>query len=362
MFKYFYALLALVVTGCGGGESNVAPGINNNQSLASQFDKVSTDAAQKKLPDSSDSISMADFWTRQVTLGFSVTRSLVGYYDGSAKNIANAISTDPATNNAGSTIVTVVDPGHSAYNGDFVTISGAASSINGIPALALNNKFPITFINNNSYKIIVMGEATVKSTPATNLNFVYKFKECTGSQLITQNKAAGTTPKTYFDFLESLISTYEVKTTLDGCSPGSSDFKTTKYFAKDNPKSGSSLVYPLLGQRVEGGDFSTFNRTFDLPGGPIKSGDKGDIGTLMSYVGSSSGAYTGKSKLSYNILKNTATSLFIVISTENYDSNNFLLSTQTDVYAKETPASTDYGLVKTTVKYTNDRKNEVVIQ
>lgn len=362
MIKYFYICIAIIISGCGGGETNIAPGTNNSQSLASQFDNVSNDAAQKILPSSSDSISMADFWTRQVTLGFSVTRSVVGYYDGPTKNISNAISTDPATNTTDSTFITVLDPGHGAYDGDFVTISGAAGTINGISAVVINNKFPITYINNNTYKISVTGQAAVKSTPSTNLNFVYKFKECTGSQLVTQTKAAGTTPKTYFDFLESLVSIYEVKTNLVGCSPSSTDFKTTKYFAKDNPRPGSSLVYPLLGQRVEGGDFSTFNRTFDLPSAPIKSGDKGDIGTLMSYVGSSSGAYTGKSKLSYIILKNTATSLFIVINSENYDSNNFLLSTQTDVYAKDTPASADYGLVKTTVKYTNDRKNEVVIQ
>jgi hypothetical protein len=64
----------------------------------------------------------------------------------------------------GSTTVLVSDPGHGASDGDFVTISGVASDINGIPAASLNREFKLTFVSTSQYTITVDTPATSSST------------------------------------------------------------------------------------------------------------------------------------------------------------------------------------------------------
>lgn len=50
------------------------------------------------------------------------------------------------------TKVTVVDPAHGAYEGDFVEISGAVD-VGGIPADALNREFRVIYVDANTYQI-----------------------------------------------------------------------------------------------------------------------------------------------------------------------------------------------------------------
>ncbi len=74
-----------------------------------------------------------------------------------------------------STTVTVNDPGHGAQDGDFVTISGVAGAVNGIPAAALNREFRIVYVNSNSYTITTSSPATSGSTAGT-ATFAYQIQ------------------------------------------------------------------------------------------------------------------------------------------------------------------------------------------
>ena len=73
--------------------------------------------------------------------------------------VANAFTT---TN--GLTTVVINDTAHGAINGDFVTISGVAGPINGIPAADLNKEFRINYLTANTYSITVATPATSSGT------------------------------------------------------------------------------------------------------------------------------------------------------------------------------------------------------
>jgi hypothetical protein len=84
--------------------------------------------------------------------------------------ITNAFTTNTAT----PTVVVVNDPGHGAQTGDFVTISGVAGAVNGIPAASLNTEFQITYLTSNTFSItLATGVATSSGTTGT-ATFTYQ--------------------------------------------------------------------------------------------------------------------------------------------------------------------------------------------
>lgn len=86
------------------------------------------------------------------------------YYDitpiRKTSTLNNPFTTDTTTNSAGTTIVTVTDAGHGAINNDFVTFYGA-STFNGI---TVSGEYQLSFVNNNTYTIVVNGTATGSSS------------------------------------------------------------------------------------------------------------------------------------------------------------------------------------------------------
>ena len=90
---------------------------------------------------------------------------------------SNAFTTD------GTTTVQVNDTAHGAQAGDFVTISGVASAVNGIPAADLNKEFQIvSIVSNNAYTIVVATPATSSGTTGA-ATFTYQIT--TGSDVYT---------------------------------------------------------------------------------------------------------------------------------------------------------------------------------
>lgn len=95
------------------------------------------------------------------------------FYDITPIRDANAIASNAFTTVNGSTTVVVNDPGHGAANGDFVTISGVAGAVNGIPAAALNLEFRLTYLNAATYSITTASPATSSGT-AGAATFTYQ--------------------------------------------------------------------------------------------------------------------------------------------------------------------------------------------
>lgn len=86
------------------------------------------------------------------------------FYDITPIRDTNAVASNAFTTINASTTVVINDAGHGAEDGDFVTISGVAGAINGIPAAALNLEFRITYISSASYSITTASPATSSGT------------------------------------------------------------------------------------------------------------------------------------------------------------------------------------------------------
>jgi len=355
-------LIVLFVSGCGGSASSGPTGAAENASILEVLNTSTSPINQATLPSGTDSISMASFWEKQVLSGFTKTGVLKGYGYEDFKNLT--LLTVPSSNpvDIKSTLFLITHPDHKAQTGDIVTISGVTQNALDVPFALLNNVFEISRRDANSYFIKVPFATNIREIFLLKANLAYKYQECVGVQTVTQTVAAPTVPVTIFDGYEAMVAKYSVENSLNGCSPAMASFTTYKYFAVTNPRPGFSLKYPLLGQKVVNGDFASFYLPFDLPNTPLKSGDTGSIGTLKYYKSSNKAFLTGSSLLSYEILKYTSNAVFIAIYVDTYNDNYNLLSKTTEIYGKDPKLDKDYKLIRTTVKYNNPRKNEVIIE
>jgi hypothetical protein len=104
------------------------------------------------------------------------------FYDITPLRDVNAVASNAFTTVNGSTTVVINDAGHGGQTGDFVTISGVAGAINGIPAAALNREFRITYINSATYSITVSSPATSSGTTGAA---TFSYQISTGSEIFT---------------------------------------------------------------------------------------------------------------------------------------------------------------------------------
>ncbi len=106
-----------------------------------------------------------------------------------ATAVANAFTTDTATNSGGQTTLVINDPGHGAQTGDFVTISATSGNVNGVLVANIDGEHQITYISSTTYSIVVTGTATSSGTPAVSATFAYQIT--TGSAIFTANVGWG---------------------------------------------------------------------------------------------------------------------------------------------------------------------------
>jgi hypothetical protein len=355
--------LLIALTACGGNASSGPTGSAGNVSILEVLDSVtSTTAPPASLPSGTDSISMASFWEAQVLKGFTKAGVLRGYAYQDFKRLTLLTVPTANTDDGKSTLFLITHPDHQAQSGDTVTISGVNLDSLDVPFSFFNKSFEVTRRDANSYFIKVPYATSKRDVFLLNANLSYKYLECAGTQTVVQSPALTTDPITYLDGYEVRVAKYTVENSFSGCSPPAASFTTYKYFAVNNPRPGFALKYPLLGQRVVGGDFGTTEKTFDLPSTPLKSGDTGTIGTMKFYKSSNKVFATGSAILTYEILKYTSNSVFIAISTDAYNDNFNLMSKITEIYGRDPSVDKEYKLIRTTVKYNNPRRNEVIIE
>ena len=361
-----FALLCMLLIGltaCGGNASSGPKGSAENISILEVLNSsTSTTKPPISLPSGTDSISMASFWEKQVLNGFTKTGVLRAYAYQDFKRLSLPSLPTANADNGKSTLFLITHPDHQAKSGDIVTISGVTQDSLDVPFSFFNNAFEVIGRDVNSYYIKVPFATSRREVFLLNANLSYKYEECVGTQTVVQTPALTTDPITYLDGYEVRVAKYTVENSFNGCSPTTTSFTSFKYFAVTNPRPGNILKYPLLGQRVVGGDFGSLEKTFDLPSIPLKSGDKGTIGTMQFYKASNKVFLTGSAILTYEILKYTTNSVFIAISTDTYNDNYNLVSKMTEIYGRDPLVDKEYKLIRTTVKYNNPRRNEVIIE
>jgi hypothetical protein len=104
------------------------------------------------------------------------------FYDVTPLRAVSTVASNAFTTVNGSTTVVVNDAGHGGQDGDFVTISGVAGAVNGIPAAALNLEFRITLINAATYSITVASPATSSGTTGAA---TFSYQLSTGAEIYT---------------------------------------------------------------------------------------------------------------------------------------------------------------------------------
>jgi hypothetical protein len=95
------------------------------------------------------------------------------FYDVTPLRDTVTIAANAFTTTNGSTTVVINDTAHGALPGDFVTISGVSSPVNGIPEVDLNKEFRITVLTPNTYSITVATAATSSGTTGS-ATFTYQ--------------------------------------------------------------------------------------------------------------------------------------------------------------------------------------------
>jgi hypothetical protein len=104
------------------------------------------------------------------------------FYDITPLRDVDTVASNAFTTVNGSTTVVINQAGHDAQEGDFVTISGVAGAINGIPAAALNLEFRITYIDSATYSIAVSSPATSSGTTGAA---TFSYQIVTGGEIYT---------------------------------------------------------------------------------------------------------------------------------------------------------------------------------
>ena len=354
--------LSVGLASCGGNASSGPTGSAGNVNILEVLNSSTSSTPPSTLPSGTDSISMASFWEKQVLNGFTKAGVLRGYAYQDFKRLTLLSVPTANADNGKSTLFLITHPDHQGQSGDVVTISGVTQDALDVPFSIINGVFEIIRRDANSYYIKVPYATSKREVFLLNANLSYKYQECVGTQTVAQTPALTTEPTTYLDGYEVRVAKYTVENLFTFCSPPTASFVTYKYFAVTNPRPGYSLKYPLLGQRVVGGDFGSLEKTFDLPSTPLKSGDTGTIGTMKFYKSSNKVFLTGSATLTYEILKYTTNSVFIAISTDAYNDNYNLVSKMTEIYGRDPLVDKEYKLIRTTVKYNNPRRNEVIIE
>jgi hypothetical protein len=92
------------------------------------------------------------------------------------------VASNAFTTVSGSAVVQVTDAGHGAQTNDFVTISGVAGPVNGVPAAQLNAEHQVTVIDSATYTITVPTAATSSGTTGA-ATFTYQIT--TGGDVYT---------------------------------------------------------------------------------------------------------------------------------------------------------------------------------
>ncbi len=351
---------------CGGGTTAGAAAANasNSSSVANINTSTSTGSGATTVS-STDTLSVAQFWNENVSTAYASSGQINGYVykDFSYSKLDSVVSSIDKI--SGKSTLKIRHENHGAANGDLVTISGLQLPLHGIDPKILNATHSITLIDMNAYSISVAGLATSTAIESFNAKLNYKLMDCYGKQVIEKTAIENT--GLFYEGLPLLRTKTVVNTTLNNCSPPTSQFTTYRHYVQKfscSMAGACGINYELVRQEIVGGLYAYPQDWFFnlFPSGSLKSGDKGEVGVLLNYADSARTDKQGKTVLSYEVLSDTCCSVLLAISSKTYDSNGTLIVEVKDFYGKSASSiGLPYSLVKSVANYNNLQKNEVIV-
>ena len=373
-FSFFFSVIfsLCLLSSCGGGAtvgvaaSDATTALTSVNGNASNNTNTNTSTgAVSTTVNSTDTLNFAQFWNENVSSAFASSGQISAYVyqDFSYPKLESSVlSIDKIS---GKSTLKIRHENHGAANGDWVSISGLQMPLHGIDPKNLNAAHTITLIDINYFSISVVGVAASYSVENFNAKLNYKIMDCVGKQTLEKSTLENTL--LFYEGLPLFRSKTVVNTTLNNCSPPTSQFTTYRYYIQkfSCPMAGAcGLNYELIRQEIVGGLYAYPQDWFFslLPSGNLKSGDKAEVGVLLNYGDSARTDKQGKTVLSYEVLSDTCCSILMVMNSKTFDANGTLIVEVKDYYGKSASSiGLPYSLVKTVANYNNPQKNEVVV-
>lgn len=366
--RVFFSILfsIYVLSGCGGGASSGVSAASQTPPTAASNSSSGTGAGVGTSAGTSvDSANFVQFWNDNASSAFKSTGQVKTFFYKelpTSKLDSSVLSIDK---NSGKTTLKIRQDNHGSANGDLVSISNLQLPLHGIDPKNINATHTITLIDIHFFAISVLGVATSTAQESFNAKLSYKILDCYGNQVIEKSPLEKTLQLN--EGLPLIKSKTVVSTTLNNCSPPTSQFTTYRYYTQNTYCLSNGFCganYELVRQEIVGGLYAFPQDWFInlVPNGSLKSGDKGDLGVLLNYNDSARTDKQGKTVLSYEVLPDTCCSVVLVLNSKTFDSNGTLIVEVKDFYGKS--ASTTglpYSLFKTIANYNNPLKNEVVV-
>ena len=353
------------LTSCGGGATIGISAADSQASANSKSTNTTNATVTTTTISSADVLNFAQFWNENASSAFTSTGQISAYvYKDApyAKLDSSVVSVDKVT---GKSSLKIHQDNHGAGTGDLVTISGLQMPLHGIDPKNLNATFVITLVDINYFSISVLGLASSTSSESFNAKLSYKILDCEGQQII--EKSAVETTNQFYDGNPLVRSKTVVKTTLNNCSPPTSQLTTYRYYVNQYScriAGACGNNFELIRQEIVGGLYSFPQDPFLnlFPSGALKSGDKSDVGVLLNYLDAPRTDKQSKTVLSYEVLSDTCCSVLLVINSKTYDTNGTLLVDSKDYFGKATSSiGLPYSLLKTVANYNTPQKNEVSV-
>lgn len=347
-YFFLFALSSLVA--CGGGATGAGQGPSSNTL------SLDSTANANSLVAGGDTIDLIKTWNQWASLGYKRDANLRIYWTkdwGVLQLVSEIVSVDLVN---GHSNLRIQHAQHGAQKGDQVILSNLSESIHGENKSSFETTHRITYLDDDHYQIVIPNLLTEGDRASFSAKIGFRYLECTGTQLLEQGPARTLTPPTYFNGVEARRAMSIATTKLQYCSPNESSFSTYKYFQNN-----IAGIQAPLGQEIIGGTFSQVD-SFELPNHELRSGDKGDIGLMTHFRDRKRLEVEGTTRISYEIQRHTAQSVFLVLKSEHIESGGFVRSITKDYYGKSpTGSESDYSLMRSIVSYNNARKNEVVL-
>lgn len=354
--RLFGCLGIALLGGCGGGSSS--------SGSAAEMGAVinGSGAPPAQTAQSEDNVNLVELWDKQVRNGYQRAGEITTFWSKTLSNQSLSIEFVGLNADRTATLLRIQHPAHGARVGDSVTLAGIGQPLKDLPKDKINQRFTLLESTENSYLIAVPQVSSATGSVNVNAALTYRYQECTGRQEVRQDPATLLNPPPRVNNTVALRATHVADTVLKDCSPTTSRLTTYKYFADRGPQATAVLQYPLLGQEIVGGDYSTVEGTFELPSGALRSGQSGTLADIQSFTDRTRNIKNGRTTLQYRVLPHTSNSVFLELVATTFDSNQRESVRVTDYYGKD-PAAADsrYGLIGSQVLYNNLRRNEVVV-
>jgi len=203
------------------------------------------------------------------------------------------------TGTAGSGVLTVTAPSHGAVNGDFVTLSGAAT-VDGVQAAVINVEHKLTVIDSNSYTVTTTGSSSSggQAGGGSSVVAVYQINTGLGTVITGNGWGAGLWGGLSTSYSQTTLATGIISTPSSIVLTSATNFETVASTTSSNLTASSSSIplasssgFPAKGTVKIGSEFIRYTNLTENSLSDLTRGSDGSTaatsssGVTVTFVG-----------------------------------------------------------------------------